>query len=212
MAMDRARMWDERYSGDEYQFGTRPARFLTAHAGELPTGGSALAVADGEGRNSVFLAESGLAVTAMDISPVGVDKARSLARARGVTVDLRVADILQWGWEPDAYDVVAAVFIQFLAPDQRAVVFEGMQRTLRPGGLLLLHGYRPEQIGFGTGGPPIPENLYTEAMLRSAFGGLRIEHLASYTAELEEGSGHVGPSALIDLIARKPAADRPAAS
>lgn len=202
--MAGAPMWDDRYATDGYVFGTEPAAFLTAHADLLAPGAEALVVADGEGRNSVYLAERGLAVTAMDVSPVGVAKAERLAAAHGVTVDLRVADVLAWDWEPGRYDVVAAVFIQFLSPAQRPAVFDGMQRTLRPGGLLLLHGYRPEQIAYGTGGPGDPAHLYTEELLAEAFADLVIEELRSYDAELDEGHGHAGPSALIDLVARRP--------
>jgi cyclopropane fatty-acyl-phospholipid synthase-like methyltransferase len=173
------------------------------HDHRLTPGSSVLAVADGEGRNSVFLAEHGLHVTAMDISPVGAAKARRLATERGVSVDVRVADILEWEWVPEAYDAVVAVFIQFLDPQQRSTVFDGMQRTLRPGGRLLLHGYRPEQVKNGTGGPPIPEHLYSEALLIDAFADLEIEHLESYDTTIEEGTGHRGAAAPIDLIATK---------
>ncbi len=197
-------MWDERYATDDYLFGTEPAAFLTANAELLQPGLRALAVADGEGRNSVFLAQRGLDVTAIDASEVGVAKARALAADAGVTIDHRVADVLAWEWEPDTYDVVAAIFIQFVGPAERAIVFEGMKRTVRPGGRLLLHGYRPEQIANGTGGPPIPDNMYTEDLLRDAFGDFHIERLASYDAVIEEGTGHVGQSALIDLVATKP--------
>jgi SAM-dependent methyltransferase len=196
-------MWDERYSSAGYLFGTDPAAFLSRNADLLPPGATALVVADGEGRNSVFLAEQGLDVTAMDISPVGVDKARRLAAERRVSVDYRLADILAWEWAPEAYDVVAAVFIQFLVPSQRSAVFEGMQRTLRPGGLLLLHGYRPEQVDLGTGGPSDPAHMYTEALLADAFADLDIEVLHGYDAVISEGAGHDGTSALIDLVARK---------
>lgn len=197
-------MWDERYADDQYLFGTEPARFLTANAGLLKEGQSALVVADGEGRNSVYLAERGMKVTAMDASTVGLEKAKRLAADRGVSVEYQLADITQWTWQADTYDVVVAVFIQFLSPDQRAAVFEGMVKTLRPGGLLLLHGYRPEQLDYGTGGPPIAENLYTEELLAEAFSSLNVSRLASYDAEIEEGTGHVGMSALIDLVATKP--------
>lgn len=206
--MDQAPRWDERYGGDGYLFGTQPAAFLANHAEYLTPGASALVVADGEGRNSVHLASRGLRVMAMDISSVGVGKARDLAAARGVTLETRVADVLDWDWSAATYDLVVAVFIQFLRPDQRAEVFDGMQRAIRPGGRLLLHGYRPEQIGYGTGGPPLAECLYTEELLVSAFAGLEIERLASYDTEIDEGSGHVGMSALIDLVARKPMAER----
>lgn len=201
--MTKAGMWDERYGIDDYLFGTAASQFLTKHAARLTTGANALAVADGEGRNSVFLAEQGLHVTAMDISEVGAAKARLLAEQRGVVVDVQVADILEWEWTPNSYDFVVAVFIQFLDPTQQLAVFTGMQRTLRPGGHLLLHGYRPEQIAYGTGGPRDPANLYTEEGLAAAFGEMQIDVLESYDISISEGSGHDGTSALIDLVATK---------
>lgn len=97
-------MWDERYARPGYLFGTEPARFLTAQAHHLPVGGRVLAVADGEGRNSAFLAARGFDVTAFDASPVAVDKARALAAERGVAVLHEVADVDGWDWTPDAYD------------------------------------------------------------------------------------------------------------
>ncbi|MEO1055709.1 MAG: class I SAM-dependent methyltransferase [Actinomycetota bacterium] len=202
--MAAAPKWDARYQADEYVFGTAPAQFMTAHATLFEPGQRALVVADGEGRNSVWLAQQGLTVTAMDISSIGADKARALASERGVAVDVEVADVLTWDWEPDAYDVVVAVFIQFLLAEQRGPVFEGMVRTLRPGGRLLLHGYRPEQIAYATGGPPLEECMYTEELLTAEFQGLDIERLTSYDAELDEGAGHAGVSALIDFVGRKP--------
>lgn len=202
--MYQAEMWDERFAGEGYAFGTEPSPFLRDQAHLFAPGKSALLVGDGEGRNSVFAAQHGAIVTAMDISPVGVSKARALASDRGVSIDAQVADILTWDWTPNSYDLVAAVFIQFLLPDQRAEVFNGMRRTLRPGGYLLVHGYRPEQIEYGTGGPKVPEAMYTEELLRTAFEGFTIERLASYDLELDEGTSHRGPSALIDLVARKP--------
>ncbi len=204
MDMAGAPMWDERYGTTEYVFGTEPAEFLPNHRDVLVPGTETLVVADGEGRNSVYLAGQGLQVTAMDLSDVGVAKARSLAAARGVTVDFRIADILTWEWAPDAYDIVVGVFIQFLDPQQRATVFAGMQRTLRSGGRLLLHGYRPEQIQYGTGGPRVPSHLYDAALLTDAFAAMNIDVLRSYDAELDEGAGHAGMSALIDLVATKP--------
>jgi SAM-dependent methyltransferase len=196
-------MWDERYSIDDYLFGTEPADFLVAHAHVIEVPSRVLVVADGEGRNSVYLAQLGHDVLAMDASPVGVAKARQLAAERQVTVEFQVADIMTWEWTPDAHDAVVAIFIQFLTPDQRPAVFDGMQRTLRPGGRLLLHGYRPEQVALGTGGPPDPTHMYTEEMLRDAFGAMDIERLESHDAVIEEGVGHSGGSALIDLIATK---------
>lgn len=197
-------MWNERYDTDGYVFGTAPSQFLTKHAGVLPVQGSALAVADGEGRNSCWLAAQGLSVTAYDFAPNGVAKARKLAAAQGVSVDFQVGDILTWDWAAKRYDVLAAVFFQFLSPDQRAEVFEGFKTALKPGGILLLHGYAPRQIDYGTGGPPWVDNLYTLPMLRDLFTGYEILHEEDYDLELEEGDAHKGMSALIDFVIRKP--------
>lgn len=197
-------MWDARYNTPDYLFGTEPAAFLRREANRLATGQTALCVADGEGRNSVFLAAHGLAVTAMDASDVAVEKARVLAKSRATTVDFHVADIASWDWGAHAYDVVAAIFIQFAGPGLRDEIFAGMVRALAPGGLLLLHGYTPAQLAHNTGGPRILENLYTADLLSDRFNGLDILHLAEYEAELSEGSRHVGRSALIDFVARKP--------
>jgi SAM-dependent methyltransferase len=196
-------MWDERYAAPGYLFGTEPAHFLVDQAAHLPERGRILAVADGEGRNSVFLASRGLDVIAFDASRVAVEKARTLAAERGVSARFEVADVDGWDWAPETYDAVVAVFIQFAPPPMRARLFQGMKRTLKPGGVLMLHGYRPEQIDYGTGGPPQADNMYTEAMLGDAFGDMRILRLAAYDREIEEGKGHAGMSALIDLIAVK---------
>ena len=198
--------WDERYQAAEgYLFGEAPNVFLAAQKSRLPASGSALAVADGDGRNGVWMAEQGLDVLAVDGSSVALDKSRNLAAARGVTMRHERVDLFAWDFGHERFDVIAAIFIQFANPEQRTRMFRAMQDALKPGGLLLLEGYRPEQLDYGTGGPPDAENMYTEPMLREAFDGLAIEHLESYDAELHEGR-HEGMSALIDLVARKPAA------
>jgi len=197
--------WDTRFAGEGYHFGTEPNVFLASQEKLLRPGMSALCVADGEGRNSVWLARHGVRVTAFDISPVGVEKARRLAREAGVTVDHSIGDINAWNWDSATYDLVAVIFIQFLAPAERARAFEGIARAVAPGGLLVMQGYRPRQVEYGTGGPPNPENLYTESLLREAFGDLEILHLVEHDDVLDEGPRHHGMSALIDLVARKPA-------
>ena len=197
--------WNERFSQPGYLFGVEPAQFLRDHEAYLAPGARTLVIADGEGRNSTHLAELGLNVVAMDSSHVGLEKARRLAREKGVTVDFRQADIADWDWEEAAYDLVVAIFIQFMGAARRAEVFEGMKRTLRPGGTMMLHGYTVEQLGYGTGGPPVAENLYTLQMLEDAFADMEILHLRAYERDVDEGEGHSGRSALVDLIARKPA-------
>lgn len=203
--MDSAEYWDDRYAGEAYRFGEAPNAFLVRETGRLAPGSRVLAVADGEGRNSVWLAQNGMSVHALDVSPVALEKARRLATHNGVSVQFEEADLAVWDWPAAAHDAVIAIFIQFAGPDLRARLFEGMKRTLRPGGLLLMEGYRPEQVAYGTGGPPVVENMYNEALLRAAFGGFEILKLQSYDADLREGAGHGGVSALIDLVARKPA-------
>jgi SAM-dependent methyltransferase len=200
--------WNKRFSAEGYIFGKEPNAFLASQRGLLKPGMSALCVSDGEGRNSVWLARQGLKVTAFDFSPVGVAKARALAREAGVSVDHRQSDIFRWDWSAASYDAVVAIFIQFAAPEARARIFEGMRAALAPGGLLILQGYRPEQLAYGTGGPSQVENLYTEPLLRESFAGLEILHLASRDDEVDEGPAHRGMSALIDLVARRPPAAR----
>ncbi len=194
--------WNERFAVPGYRFGTAPNRFLESQKHRLKKGARALAVADGEGRNGVWLARQGLVVTSVDISPVGQAKARTLAKEAGVTMEVIEADLATWAWPAATYDVVAAIFIQFASPDVRAKIFAATKRALKPGGLVILEGYRPRQLEYGTGGPPVAENMYTRELLESAFGDMEILHLSEYDAEIEEGAGHKGMSALIDLVAR----------
>lgn len=198
-------MWDQRYSAPGYLFGTEPADFLRRTAPHLPAGASVLAVADGEGRNSVYLAGLGHRVTAFDPSAVAVEKARNLAHQAGAHPDFHIAGVEDWAWTPDAFDAVVAVFIQFAPPPQRAEIFAGIRATLRPGGLLLLHGYAPRQVGYGTGGPPNAENMYDLPLLHAAFPGWQVLEEADYDADIAEGTGHSGRSGLIDFVTRKPA-------
>lgn len=198
--------WNARFGGEEYAFGTAPNAFLAAERARLKPGWKALVPADGEGRNGVWLARQGLEVTTVDFSPVGIAKAKQLAARCGVTIQTIEADLNDWDWPREAYDLLVAVFIQIFAPAERAVAFARMKRALKPGGLLLLQGYRPEQVGYGTGGPPRADNMYTEDMLRKAFGDFSILSFRAHDAVIHEGKGHDGLSALIDLVAERPAA------
>ena len=164
---------------------------------------SCLAVADGEGRNGVWLVQQGLKVLSVDSSAVAASKSDTLARQKDVTLDFEVADLLDWEWGENRFDVVVAIFIQFATPEQRIRLFGGMKDCLKPGGLLLLQGYTPRQLEYGTGGPSVAENMYTEDMLRKTFADMEILHLLEHDTEINEGAGHKGMSALIDLVARK---------
>jgi len=201
---DPAGTWNRRFTETGYLFGTAPNGWLAAHAGVWPSGARVLSVADGEGRNSVWLAQRGLQVQAFDIAEQGVAKARRLAAEHGVVVDFAVADCDSYAWPAGGCDGVAAIFIQFADPALRARLFERMAACLKPGGTLVLQGYTPRQLEYRTGGPPLVSHLYTAPMLREAFAGLEIEVLDEYEADLAEGQGHKGRSALIGLVARKP--------
>lgn len=166
--------WNTRFQREDYLFGTVPNRFLASQTGHLRPGQRALAIADGEGRNGVFLAKQGLKVLSVDFSPVALAKARRLAAREGVALETECADLANWAWERQRFDVI------------------------------LIQGYRPEQIGYGTGGPKELDHLYTAAMLRTAFAGFDILHLAEHDEVIREGTGHDGMSALVDLVARKP--------
>lgn len=196
--------WDARYATDDYIFGTAPNVFLASQAALIQPGMQALAVADGEGRNGVWLAEQGAAVHAIDFSAAALEKAKKLARERGVTLEIEQADVLNWTWPEAAYDLVAAIFIQFAPPPGREHIIAGIRHTLKPGGVLILQGYTPKQIEFGTGGPPSAANMYTAALLREWFGDWEILHLAEHESFISEGTHHHGMSALVELVARKP--------
>jgi len=196
-------IWDERYAADEYLFGTEPNTFLVTQRVRLQPGMSCLAVADGEGRNGVWLAEQGLNVLAVDASQVALDKAKKLAAQRGVQLQFELADLSRWQWGENKFDVVAGIFIQFAPPALREQMFASIKRALKPGGLLLLQGYTPKQLEYGTGGPSSAENLYTEKLLRDAFADMEWLHFAEHDDVIHEGAGHHGMSALIDLVARK---------
>ena len=215
---DARATWDARFAKPGLLFGAEPNAFLVREAARLAPASRVLSVADGEGRNSLWLAEQGHAVTAFDLSPIAVDKARRWAaergasqgnggpasRPRGLSVEFHVAGIDDWNWAPDRFDAVVAIFVQFADPALRQRMFDGMWRTLQPGGLLLVQGYTPKQLDYRTGGPGRLDHLYTPALLRSLLPEAEWLVLREHEATLQEGAGHAGRSALIDVVARKP--------
>ncbi len=201
---DAAATWNKRFENAALIFGAEPNEYLRSKASLLTPGGRVLCVADGEGRNSVWLAQQRHRVDAFDIAANGVAKARKLAADAGVSVNYSVADCDAWAWPADTYDAVLAIFVQFADPPMRGRLFANMARALRPGGLLVVQGYTPKQLEYKTGGPPILSHLYTDPMLRELLSALEIVELHSYEAELTEGTQHHGRSALLGAVARKP--------
>lgn len=204
-------MWDERYAGEDYIFGTEPAAFLRDAEPRLPRGARVMCLAEGEGRNAVFLAAQGHRVTGIDQSGVGLAKAARLAAARGVAVDLRQADVMAWDGGDGPWDAVVAVFIHFRA-DEWVRLAIALARGLGPGGLFLFHGYGPGQIAFGTGGPKDPAMLAGAAEIAAGFPDWEVVVARDHEADLAEGSRHVGRSALVDVILRRPGVFEAAAS
>ena len=200
--MSEMERWEARFGAPGYLFGKEPNAFLKSQADRLRGRKTALTVADGEGRNGVWLAEQGLDVLAIDFSPVALAKARALAHERGIALRTEVVDVTTWRWPQDAYDVIAAIFIHFAAPE-RSAFFTNLKKALKPSGLLLLQAYRPEQLNYRTGGPPDTERMYTRAILEAAFGDLSELEIGEHDDVLREGTAHVGMSALIDLIGKK---------
>ena len=195
--------WEGRYGVPDYIFGKAPNYFLAACKALLPRSGKVLAVADGEGRNGVWLAEQGLDVVAIEFSPAAQLKAKALAKERGVKVDFELCDVHDWNYPEADFDVVVEIFTQFSSPAERAKKWAGMRKALKPGGLLIIQGYTPKQLQYGTGGPKQVENLYTQAMLEAAFRGFRDMRIVEEEVEMHEGTAHGGMSAVINFTARK---------
>jgi SAM-dependent methyltransferase len=197
--------WEARYAVPDYAFGKAPNYFLQSCKPLLPQSGRALAVADGEGRNGVWLAEQGLDVLSIDFSPSAQRKAKALAAERHVnTIAFERVDVHAWNYPEVAFDVVVEIFTQFSTPAERPRKWAGMRRALKSGGLLILQGYTPKQLDYGTGGPKQIENLYTRALLEQAFGDFRDLSITEEEREIHEGTSHGGMSAMINLTGKKP--------
>ena len=202
---DGADFWNKRFDTPDYIFGRAPNEYLQTQAKQyLKKGDAVLCVADGEGRNSVWLATQGMQVDAFDLSEVALDKALALAKEEAVHVQFNLASTDAWDWQPNQYDAVIGIFIQFADPVMRTRLFAQMASTLRPGGILIVQGYTPKQLEFKTGGPSILEHLYTEDMIRTLIDDLEPIDLCLYEKALSEGPKHTGMSALLGLVARKP--------
>ncbi len=204
---DQATFWDERYKGEDFAFGTAPNEFLVSQAHHLKPGLRALAPGDGEGRNGVWLAGQGLIVDTVDVSPLGVAKARRLAGERSVQINATLADLLTWAWPRDIYDIVAALFIHFFDSD-RPRMHRAMLDALKPGGILILEAYRPKQLELQkmhrSGGPKTADMLYSKAKLAEDFAGASFLLLEEATVELTEGQRHSGLAAIIRAVVQKP--------
>ena len=195
--------WSQRFETKEYIFGEIPNKYLVSQRYQLKSG-KVLAIADGEGRNGVWLAEQGLQVDSFDFIESAVTKAQKLASSRGVEVNAMCSDWQSFDWKPSEYDNVVGIFFQFVEPEGRAEIFKKIDQVLKPGGVLILQGYSTKQMDYNTGGPGKIDHLYDADLLRNSFKNYEVIVLQVYEAEIHEGTAHKGMSGLVGYVARKP--------
>jgi len=197
-----ANFWNERYAQEGFVYGEAPNDHVVAMADLIPAG-PVLCLAEGEGRNAVFLARRGHAVTAVDGSEVGLAKARELAKARGVPLQTHATDLADFQIAPSTWSGIVATWAH-LPPPVRRRIHAGVVAGLRPGGVYILEAYTPAQIGLGTGGPKDPELCMTLAALREELAGLEFLVGRECERDVVEGTGHTGRGAVVQVCARRP--------
>ena len=201
---DATQFWNERFNKAEFIFGTEPNQYLLEKASQyLKPNQRVLSIADGEGRNGVWLAKQGMRVVAFDASDVALAKAKQFAKENQVELEYTFSDVDSFAWHTNTYDAVIGIFIQFADPAMRERIFQKTYEALKPGGIFILQGYTPKQLEYKTGGPSLIEHLYTEELIRGLAQDFNILELQSYERELSEGPRHTGMSALLGLVARK---------
>ena len=194
-------MWEQRYSVDEYVYGTEPNGFLSEHVVDLPVG-DVLCLAEGEGRNAVFLAGTGRRVSSVDLTEAGVAKTLRLADAAGVSVDAVVADLADYDLGVGRWDAIVSIFAH-MPSTVRIDLHRRVVAALRPGGVVLLEAYTPDQIGRGTGGPGAADLMMTIEGLKSELDPLEFVHAEELEREIVEGVHHTGIGSVVQVIARK---------
>ena len=196
-------MWDERYQTPEYIFGDQPCQWLIMNQHRLPKSGSAIALGDGEGRNGVFLAEVGLQVTSVDLSEVGLSKARDLASTRGVAIQTVQADLEHYEITPESQDLIVSIYCHL--PDAiRKRVHSRVEEALKPGGLFILEAFHHSQLKYQSGGPKTTDLLYDLEALTGDFQSLQILEALDGLCYLDEGARHSGLGHIVRLVLQKP--------
>lgn len=194
-------MWNQRYEGEEYAYGTEPNLFFRELIQSLPPG-KLLLPAEGEGRNAVFAARLGWSVTAVDFAGQGARKAALLAERHHVKIDYFVADIADFEFPRNTYDVAGLIYAH-LPPDIRPRVHEKIIESLKPGGYIILEAFHKDQFRNSTGGPKKEDLLYTTEILERDFSGIEFIRLEKIKLFLSQGSFHQGESDVVRLFGRK---------
>lgn len=199
-----SQFWDNNFSVPGYKYGTAPNAFLADQVHRLSPGSEVLVPGDGEGRNSVWLAQQGHRVTAMDASAVGLQKAQALATERGVALQTVLGDLADWAPEPGSFDAVVLTYVH-LPEAIREGAHRRLAAALRPGGWMLLESFHPGQLPRSSGGPKDVAMLCTPTMLANDFAGL-LEQDMAWDGEtlLSEGPGHQGLAHVTRWIGRMP--------
>ena len=191
-------MWDERYDEPEYAYGVKPNDFLLANHKVLPQG-KVLSLAEGEGRNAVFLAKQGFQVTAIDSSIVGINKAKKLAEENDVKVDFLHIDICDFNFEENYWDAIVSIFCP-LPSMLRRDVYLRLQRSLKKGGVFLLEAYTPKQVQFDTGGGKDRDLMQSSQTLNQELTALKFSHLSELQRSVVEGKYHTGLASVVQAV------------
>ncbi len=198
-----AAMWDERYSRTEPVYGDEPNAYLREQAQKrLKAGAKVLVPGDGYGRNGLWLAKQGCELTTIDVSPVGVERARNDAKKAGLALQILLGDVNTWDWPKSEFDAIVSIYLH-LPPEQRSGVHRQMFEALRPGGIVILEAFTPAQLQFSSGGPKQVELLYNAEILRQDFAAAEVLELAELEVELHEGKMHLGEGAVVRAVLRK---------
>ena len=192
--------WEARYGSKRFLYGTEPNDFLRDSVADLAPG-DALCLADGEGRNGVYLATLGHRVTSVDLTEAGMAKAARRAAERGVEISTVVADLADFDLGETSWDLIVSIFAHTPPPVRRRL-HASIASALRPGGRFVLEAYTPDQVGRGTGGPPVPELTMTLVGLRAELTGMHIDHGCEILRDVQEGPGHDGQGAVVQVTAR----------
>jgi len=198
-----AAMWDERFSRTELVYGDEPNAYLREQAQKrLKAGAKVLVPGDGYGRNGLWLAKQGCELTTIDVSPVGVERARNDAKRAGLALQILLGDVNTWDWPKSEFDAIVSIYLH-LPPEQRSGVHRQMFEALRPGGIVILEAFTPAQLQFSSGGPKQVELLYNAEILRQDFAAAEVLELAELEVELHEGKMHLGEGAVVRAVLRK---------
>ena len=198
-----AAMWDERFGREEPVYGHEPNTYLRAQAVmRLKPPMKVFLPADGYGRNGLWLAKQGFEVTTVDVSPVGIERARKAATAAGLSATILLSDLNLWDWPEAEFDAVAAIYLH-LPPEERKVIHPRMFGALKPGGILILEAFHLGQLAFSSGGPKQVELLYSAELLRRDFAQAEVLELAESVVDLEEGRMHSGKGAVVRAVFRR---------